>query len=154
MIQNLKLKYIKNINNQIPLKNTSSLSCRSSPVVLQSWALPNILFPLAQSETTESSLPTRSLAGFLDTRNLSVSCPSVFMTPRTTNHKCSKKTIIRNIYSKDFTTSQHAQTSPFPSSPILLPIYQVSIHPSPILFNHPHYYPSTSLIYIFGKILK
>jgi hypothetical protein len=108
--------------------------------------LPTILFLISQSETTESSQPTRSLAVFLAPRNLSVSWPSVFMTPRTTKHKCSKKTIIRNISSKDFTTSHHAQTSPFPSSPILLPIYQVSIHPSPSLFNHPHYYPSTSLI--------
>jgi hypothetical protein len=106
-----------------------------------------IFLSLAQRETMESSQPTRSLAGFLAPRNLSVSWPSVPVTPRTTKHKCSKKTIIRNISSKDFTTSHHAQTSSIlPSSPLLLPIYQVSIHPSPSLLNHPHYYPSTSLI--------
>lgn len=108
--------------------------------------LPNILFPLAQGERTESSEPTRSLASFLAPRNLSISWSSMSVTPRTTKHKCSKKTIIRNISSKDLTTSHHAQTSQSPSSPLLLPIYQVSIHPSPSLLNHPHYYPSTSLI--------
>jgi hypothetical protein len=45
----------------------------------------------------ESSLPTRSLADFLAPRNLSVSWPSVPMTPRTTKHKFSKKTIGFNL---------------------------------------------------------
>jgi hypothetical protein len=89
---------------------------------------PTIIFPLSQSETKKSSQPTRSLAAFLAPRNLLVSWPSMLVTPRKTKHKCSKKTIIRNISSKDFTTSHHAQTStsspylssfhtPFPKSP-------------------------------------
>jgi hypothetical protein len=49
--------------------------------------LPTILFLISQSETTESSQPTRILAVFLAPRNLSVSWPSVFVTPRTTKHK-------------------------------------------------------------------
>jgi hypothetical protein len=73
--------------------------------------LPSIIFPLAQSETMESSQPTRSLANFLAPRNLSVSWPSVPVTPRTTKHICSKKTITRNISSKNYPTSQ-PPTSP------------------------------------------
>ena len=122
MIQNLKQNYIQNINNQIPLKNTSSLVCRSSSVVMQSWVLPSILFPLSQSETMESSLPTRSLAGFLAPRNLLVSWPSVPVTRRTAKHKFSKETITRIISSKNLTTSHHAPTSP--SSP---PLYFFSL---------------------------
>jgi hypothetical protein len=118
--------------------------------------LPSILFTLAWSETTESSLSTRRLAGFLAPRNLLISWPSVPVTPRTTKHKCLKKTFTRIISSKNFTTSHHSQTSPsfFFLSLLLLPIYQVSIHTSPSLLNHPHYYPSTSLISIFWENIK
>ena len=110
---------------------------------------------LAQSETTESSQPTRSLVGFLAPRNLSVSWPSMLVTPRTTKHICFKKTIIRNISSKDFTTSHHVQTSQSP-----LPHHFSSLFIK-FLYTIPQV-SSTTLIIIhqpplsryFGKILK
>ena len=155
MIQNLKQEYIQNINNQIPSDNTSSLAYRSSSVVMQAWVIPIIIFPLSQSETMESSLPTRSLAGFLAPRNPSVSWPSMPVTPITTKHKCSKKTITRIIPSKNFTTSHHTQTSPFSLTNYFFSLFikfpyrlsQVSSTTLIIIHQPP-------LSRFFGKILK
>jgi hypothetical protein len=102
--------------------------------VVQLKMLPSIILPLAQSETTKSSQPTRSLADFLAPRNLLVTWPSVPVTLRTTKHKFSKKTIIRNISSKDPPTSQsHPLFIKFP-----FPLPQVSSTPSLLAINLPY----------------
>ena len=115
--------------------------------------LPTILFLLAQSETTKSSQPIRSLANFLAPRNLLVSWPSVLVTPRTAKHKCSKKTITRIIFQKFHNLSSCSNLS-IPSSLLLLPIYQVSIHTSPSLLNPFITIHQPSLSRYFGKILN
>ena len=75
--------------------------------------IPNIIFPLSQSETRGlSSQPTRSLVIFLAPRNLLVSWPSLHVTPITTKYICSKKTIIRNISLPWIIQSLHNLHSP------------------------------------------
>ena len=142
----LKIKVITKYHWKIPppwFVEAHQLQCSSAS---SRRVLPSILFPLAQRETTKSSQPTRSIVDFLDPRNLSVSWPSILVTPRTVKQICSNKTITRIISSKNFTTSHHAPKTLHPFLSISSP-YLSSFHTHfPKSPQPPHHYPSTSLI--------
>jgi hypothetical protein len=109
--------------------------------------LPSIIFAihflLSQSEAMKlSSQPTRSLADFLDIRNISVSLPFVPVTPRKKMHLYSIDIVTKKFIPKIIETLNMLKPLNLifpPSTTLPLYIYQVCIPPSPSLLNHPYY---------------